>query len=53
MAEVRFAVGWRRFFPLVGYHHVLMILIALAIILLCKSTQVFDHRHDLLLLRAN
>jgi len=34
MAEVRFATGWRRFFPLVGYHHVLMILIAIAIILL-------------------
>src|SRR3954454_9170148 len=48
MAEVRFATGWRRFFPVVGYHHVLMILIAIAIILLCKSTQVFDHRYDLL-----
>jgi len=44
MAEVRFATGWRRFFPLIGYHHVLMILIAIAIILLslllagCSST---------------
>lgn len=32
----RFATGWRRFFPLVGYHHVLMILIAIAIVLLCE-----------------
>ena len=33
---VRFATGWRRFFPFVGYHHVLMILIAVAIVLLCE-----------------
>jgi hypothetical protein len=46
MARVRFATGWRRFIPAVGYHHVLMILIAIAIILLslllagCSSTSV-------------
>ena len=34
---VRFAVGWRRFFPAIGYHHVLMFLIAVAIVLLCES----------------
>ncbi|ORY61003.1 Ca2+ regulator and membrane fusion protein Fig1-domain-containing protein [Pseudomassariella vexata] len=33
MAE-RFQVGWYRFIPFLGYHHVLMILIAVAIILL-------------------
>ena len=37
MATVRFATGWRRFVPVIGYHHVLMIFIAIAIILLCKS----------------
>jgi len=31
-----FATGWKRFVPVVGYHHVLMILIAIAIVLLCK-----------------
>lgn len=36
MANVRFAVGLQRLIPFLGYHHVLMILIALAIILLCK-----------------
>ena len=37
MAEnVRFAVRIQRMFPGVGYHHVLMILIAIAIILLCQ-----------------
>ncbi|KAL6721143.1 hypothetical protein ACLMJK_000243 [Lecanora helva] len=34
MANMRFAVGLQRFIPLVGYHHVLMLLIAIAIILL-------------------
>ncbi len=34
---IRFATGWKRFFPLVGYHHVLMIFIAIAIVLLCES----------------
>ena len=38
MANVRFAVGIQRLIPFLGYHHVLMILIAIAIILLCKST---------------
>jgi hypothetical protein len=32
----RFQTGWIRFLPFLGYHHVLMILIAIAIILLCK-----------------
>lgn len=36
MANVRFAVGLQRLIPFLGYHHVLMILIALAIILLCE-----------------
>lgn len=36
MPNVRFAVGIQRLIPFLGYHHVLMILIALAIILLCK-----------------
>ncbi|KZZ92164.1 Membrane fusion mating protein FIG1 [Moelleriella libera RCEF 2490] len=30
----RFQLGWQRFIPFLGYHHVLMILIAVAIILL-------------------
>ncbi|QIX00220.1 hypothetical protein AMS68_005737 [Peltaster fructicola] len=34
MPTVRFAVGIQRLIPFLGYHHVLMILIALAIILL-------------------
>ncbi|TLS24534.1 hypothetical protein PpBr36_08257 [Pyricularia pennisetigena] len=34
MAEGKFAVGWWQFVPFLGYHHVLMILIAVAIILL-------------------
>lgn len=42
MAEDRFATGWRRFFPIIGYHHVLMILIAVAIGLLCKSRPALD-----------
>jgi hypothetical protein len=49
MAEIRFSTGWRRFFPLVGYHHVLMILIAVAIILLCK----FGPELDLFLLTTS
>jgi len=40
MAEVKFATGWGRFFPVIGYHHVLMILIAVAIVLLCKSLTI-------------
>ena len=40
MANVRFAVAIQRLIPFLGYHHVLMILIAIAIILLCTST---DH----------
>lgn len=39
MANVRFAVGIQRLIPFLGYHHVLMILIALAIILLCEYTE--------------
>ncbi|OQD77216.1 hypothetical protein PENDEC_c003G05874 [Penicillium decumbens] len=31
---MRFAEGWARFVPMIGYHHVLMIIIAIAIILL-------------------
>ncbi|OQO08032.1 hypothetical protein B0A48_06825 [Cryoendolithus antarcticus] len=34
MANIRFAVGIQRLIPFLGYHHVLMILIAVAIILL-------------------
>ncbi|KAM3417786.1 hypothetical protein BST61_g6014 [Cercospora zeina] len=34
MANVRFAVGIQRLIPFLGYHHVLMILIAIAIVLL-------------------
>ncbi|KAI9707099.1 MAG: hypothetical protein M1836_000059 [Candelina mexicana] len=34
MANMRFAVGIQRLIPFLGYHHVLMILIAIAIILL-------------------
>ncbi|KAE8450023.1 hypothetical protein EG329_007162 [Mollisiaceae sp. DMI_Dod_QoI] len=34
MAGERFQVGWMRLIPFLGYHHVLMILIAVAIILL-------------------
>lgn len=34
MANLRFAVGFRRLLPFLGYHHVLMILIAIAIVLL-------------------
>ena len=37
MPNVRFAVGIQRLIPFLGYHHVLMILIAIAIILLCTS----------------
>ncbi|EFY99656.1 Ca2+ regulator and membrane fusion protein Fig1 domain protein [Metarhizium robertsii] len=33
-ARPRFQLGWQRFIPFLGYHHVLMILIAVAIILL-------------------
>lgn len=42
----RFKTGWQRFVPAIGYHHVLMIFIAIAIILLslllagCSSTSV-------------
>lgn len=35
MANIRFAVGIQRLIPFLGYHHILMIMIALAIILLC------------------
>ena len=34
----RFQVGWAQYIPFLGYNHVLMILIAIAIILLCKSS---------------
>ncbi|OIW26524.1 membrane fusion mating protein FIG1 [Coniochaeta ligniaria NRRL 30616] len=36
MAGERFQLGWYRWVPFLGYHHVLMILIAVAIILLCE-----------------
>lgn len=39
MANVRFAVGIQRLIPFLGYHHVLMILIAVAIILLGQYRQ--------------
>lgn len=42
----RFQTGWRRFFPLVGYHHVLMILIAIAIVLLCEKTSFYGVRKE-------
>jgi hypothetical protein len=31
------------FIPMIGYHHVLMILIAVIIILLCESFRHLDH----------
>ncbi|KAI9666355.1 MAG: hypothetical protein M1821_004291 [Bathelium mastoideum] len=34
MPPMRFAIGINRFIPFIGYHHVLMILIAIAIVLL-------------------
>jgi hypothetical protein len=42
---VRFTTGWRRFVPVIGYHHVLMIFIAIAIILLCKSRYPTDEEN--------
>ncbi len=46
MANVRFAVGIQRLIPFLGYHHVLMILIAIAIILLCKQDTLHQPRHS-------
>lgn len=46
MANVRFAVGLQRLIPFLGYHHVLMILIALAIILLCELKKRMCERDD-------
>ena len=43
MPNVRFAVGIQRLIPFLGYHHVLMILIAIAIILLCKLNISIKH----------
>jgi hypothetical protein len=37
---IGFAVGIQRLIPFIGYHHILMILIAIAIILLCESDQL-------------
>jgi hypothetical protein len=37
MPNIRFAVGLTKLLPFLGFHHVLMIFIALAIILLCES----------------
>jgi hypothetical protein len=51
MPNVRFAVGIQRLIPFLGYHHVLMILIALAIILLCKfSCRDDTHQPDMILI---
>lgn len=36
MPTVRFAIGIQRLIPFLGYHHVLMILIAVGIVLLCE-----------------
>lgn len=36
---IGFAVGIQRLIPFIGYHHILMILIAIAIILLCEFGQ--------------
>jgi hypothetical protein len=36
MPNIRFAVGLTKLLPFLGFHHVLMIFIALAIILLCE-----------------
>jgi hypothetical protein len=44
----RFQTGWIRFLPFLGYHHVLMILIAIAIILLCKF-QLIPMQVDIIL----
>ena len=41
---LRFKTGWRRFVPFIGYHHVLMILIAIAIILLCE----YNNNHTII-----
>lgn len=48
---VRFSTGWARFIPL-GYHHVLMILIAIAIILLCKFPRFQLSKGDMLTLES-
>jgi hypothetical protein len=39
---IGFAVGIQRLIPFIGYHHILMILIAIAIILLCESGKIHD-----------
>jgi hypothetical protein len=46
---LRFRTGWRRFVPFIGYHHVLMIFIAIAIVLLCEYTTtlaIFNPKAD-------
>lgn len=43
MANTRFAVRFQRLIPFLGYHHILMILIAIAIVLLCKSSTLCIH----------
>ena len=41
MPDVRFAIGITKLVPFLGFHHILMIFIALAIVLLCK----LRHQH--------
>lgn len=41
------------FLPLIGYHHILMLLVALAIILLCKFANVMEIVIDSCLVKAN
>ena len=35
-AKQYYTTGWRRYFPLISYHLVLMMLMTCAIVLLCK-----------------
>lgn len=51
MANVRFAVGLQRLIPFLGYHHVLMILIALAIILLCEFEEEEECAREMTILQ--
>jgi hypothetical protein len=53
MPNVRFAVGIQRLIPFLGYHHVLMILIAIAIILLCKFASASHTRKNSALTNVN
>jgi len=45
-----FATGWKRFVPVIGYHHVLMIIIAIAIVLLGTCRLLYRHTSNILML---